>query len=221
MMHIQPGETYQIVPITPVIKQNGLRPGRYTITDIKSINGLTYFKVDASSRSYDITNYVFMFPQSVEGYKDQQRKGMEDLLRDINHMEEKERNRRPQQGSRPRGNFESMIFDMDRSKRGYASTQADHTVAGYLMKCVDEEGNHVGHPVIFSLLFGDKMWEMESFPEELRTTVADMLREEMKIKESVDKQEKQIRSIMLDLLRMKYEKCVNDLVGRIESGAEK
>ena len=67
-------------------------------------------------------------------------------------------------------------------------------------------------PTIFSLLWGNDMATSIQFPSELRKIAADIVREKEKLEQSSDSEEKQLHSIIIDLLGVLYEKQVNDTV---------
>lgn len=71
-------------------------------------------------------------------------------------------------------------------------------------------------PRIFGLVWGDKICTVEGFPLEIRTLVDDIIQEEIKKKESVDSQEKRLHSVIIDLLWLLYQKCVNEFVDKLD-----
>lgn len=74
-------------------------------------------------------------------------------------------------------------------------------------------------PTIFSLIWGDKMCHYSGFPVSLRQMVSDIMREERKREESYDSQEKQVHSIIIDLLYFMYEIQVTTLVMAMQKEA--
>jgi len=81
----------------------------------------------------------------------------------------------------------------------------------FIMNCLVRCG--IDSPVIFSLLWGDKM-ACKDFPPELRKLVSDILQEEEKKKESYDLEEKKLHEIIIDLLQILYEREVYSVVDK-------
>jgi len=75
-------------------------------------------------------------------------------------------------------------------------------------------------PTIFSLLWGNDIATNIQFPLELRKIAADIIQEKEKLEQSSDSEEKQLHSIIIDLLGVLYEKQVNDTVESVNQ-AEK
>lgn len=92
---------------------------------------------------------------------------------------------------------------MDGRECSSCSSTEDILVLRSLLNCA------ISWPVAFSLIWGNEIATNMEFPSKLREIVQDIVQEEENREESLDSQEKQLHSIIIDLLWVLYEKQVD------------
>lgn len=76
----------------------------------------------------------------------------------------------------------------------------------------------IDSPIIFSLIWGEKMAYSKMFPPALEKIVLDMIQEEEKKNESYDSTEEKLHQIIIDLSQVMYETYVTELVKLANAG---